>query len=552
MNKNEVWDVIVVGAGSSGCVVANRLAQIPHLKVLLLEAGASDWNPWLKLPIGYYRTMFDGRYSWRFKGEPEDGLDGRVIEHPRGKVLGGSSAINGLVYIRGAASDYDSWATLLGDSSWNYENVLPFFQASERNHDIRDEFHGSDGSLDVAFPRYKNEFLDAFISDAVALGIPFNADFNGRQLSGVGRFQLTAARGIRSSAARAFLRRKPSNLEVRVRQQVNRIILDNGRAVGVEVHGPNGNVSRINCRNEVVVCAGAINTPKLLQLSGIGAAGLLERIGVQVKVDNPEIGSNLQDHIQVRMSHETDEKHSLNALQRSWLRRLRAGTRYVWRRDGELTVGAGVVGLFAYSETGLPAPDLQMHVIPFSAAQPGRLHSVGGVTTSICGLRPYSRGSVEAVSSDSRHPPRLRFNYLSDARDYQPLREGLRLASKVLDGVNVSKLIKSRLFPAAIDLRDDVSLDSYIRSCATTIFHPAGTCAMGHNGRGAVDSRMRVHGVNGLRVADASIMPSIVSGNINSACMMIGERAAWEIAGSLSGAGATPNAHLAHPTMRDQ
>ena len=533
MGSVEMRDVIIVGAGSSGCALASGLSHVQGLDVLLLEAGLTDRNPWLRLPIGYYRTMFDDRYSWRFLGEPEAALNQRIIEHPQGKVLGGSSSINGLVYIRGAASDYDGWAKLLSDPRWRYDKILPLFIRSERNHDLHDDFHGDNGGLEVAFPHYDNPFLDAFVNDAVRLGIPANPDFNGLTLEGVGRFQLTAARGMRSSSARAFLPRASKGLEVRVGQRVTRVLLEKHRAIGVDVMDESSHASRLLCRHEVVLCAGAINTPKLLQLSGIGPADLLHRLGLQVAVNLPDVGANLQDHLQVRMAHETEERNSLNALQNSLLRRARAAARYLWQLEGDLTVGAGVVGLFAYSELSLPAPDIQMHVIPFSAAVPGRLHAVGGVTTSVCGLRPFSRGTVEAAGVDPFLPPRICFNYLSDIRDLYALREGLRLASRILAGPAVSRLVRSQLFPEALDMNDDAAIDAYVRSSATTIFHPAGTCAMGRDGSGGVDSRLRVHGITGLRVADASIMPAIVSGNTNAACIMIGERAADEIAASL-------------------
>ena len=531
---NEEFDAIVVGAGSAGCVVARRLSEIPNMRVLLLEAGGADSSLWMKLPIGYYKTIFDSQYSWRYQGAPELGLNGRSIEHPRGKVLGGSSSINGLVYIRGARSDYDSWGEVTKDKDWCYENVLPLFRLSECNHDIQDKFHGSNGPLQVAFPDYKNEFLDAFTSSAKDLGVPFNPDFNGKSLDGVGRFQLTATRGIRSSTSQAFLRPKAGSLTVRTHQHVNRVLIEAGRAAGVEIINSNRGIERINCTYEIVLSAGAISTPKLLQLSGIGPVDVLRKIGVHPVVQNDLVGKGLQDHLQVRIAVETDPEHSLNGLQNSWRRRTRAVLDFARSRSGDFTIGAGVVGLFMRSRASLFAPDIQFHVIPFSAALPGKLHEVGGVTLSVCALQPKSRGFVQATSQDPRVPPVVQCNYLEVQEDILPLREGLRMAEQLTNSASLAPMVKSLVFPSQLDFKSNASLDNHIRSSGSTIFHPVGTCQMGHSGSGVVDSRMRVHGVRGLRVADASIMPHIVSGNTNAACIMIGERASMLIASDLS------------------
>ncbi len=535
---NRSFDFIVIGAGASGCIIATRLADRSDARVLLLEAGPSDDGLRFRVPMLYYSTIDDEDVSWRYLGAPELGLNDRTVSHPRGKVLGGCTSTNGLVYIRGARSDFDEWAKAVCDDRWAFRNVLPLFKQSERNVDIRDEYHGADGEVEVAFPRYRNAFMDAFEEAAVVAGIPRNPDFNGVTQDGVGRYQLTAGRWGRSSTSRAFLRRCRSEvLFVKTNRLVTRIRIERARAVGVDVIGPDG-PERYDCSGEIVLCAGAFNSPKILQLSGIGPEAVLRRLGIKPLLINERVGAGLQDHLQVRLLVETAEDLSMNALQRNRFRQTTAALQYAFTRSGDLSIGAAVAGLFARSQSNLVAPDIQVHVIPFSAEVPGRLHGVGGATVSVCSLRPTSRGSVEATSSDPRVAPRIHCNYLGVDSDILPLRHGLRLMEDLLWRAPLAGLIRSRLVPRLLDFKDQAALDFYVRSSGTTIFHPACTCAMGPPGLGVVNSTLSVHGVDALRVADASIMPAVVSGNTSAACMMIGERAAQDILEAMGKRGA--------------
>ncbi|MCW5624987.1 MAG: GMC family oxidoreductase N-terminal domain-containing protein [Burkholderiales bacterium] len=521
------FDVIVVGAGSAGCVVAKRLAEA-HLEVLLLEAGGADSSLLLRLPIGYSRTMFDPRFSWRFVAEPEPGLNDRVIEHPRGKVLGGTSSINGMAYVRGDPSDYDQWARRLNSPKWSYENVLPLFRKSERNLDLADPLHGTDGEMPVSSPKDVNPFMEAFIASAMSCGVPRTTDFNGPFREGVGYFQATCSRGLRYSASRSFLRPSPDGLEIKLGRHVNRILFEGDRAVGVETVGPDGAIEHWHANDEIILCAGAIGSPKILQLSGVGPRERLGRSGIDVLFDNPHVGRNLQDHVQARIIVRSPEHCSVNGLQRSWVRRVRAASDYVLRRRGEFTIGGALVGLFARVGDNASIADTQIHVIPFSTQSPGRLHPFGGIIVSACVLRPASRGSVMLKSGNPLDPPEIRFNYLSHPDDLPVLRRGLRLAHRILTQPGMQGSVLSFVTPHDLAWECDDAVDTYIRSAGSTLFHPVGTCAMTASDDGVVDDALRVLGVRGLRVADASVMPTLVSGNTHAACVMIGERCAEE------------------------
>jgi len=439
--------------------------------------------------------------------------------------MGGSSAINGMVYIRGSKDDYDGWAAELHDDSWKYANVLPLFRRSEDNKNIQDEYHGVGGPIRVSTPPYQSEVTEAFLDSATQNGLAFNPDFNGERLAGVGRFQLTAYRDRRSSSA-DILEGERLRPTVLLRHQVLRILLSGTKANGVEVVDESGAVTAIYCEGAIALCAGAIETPLLLQRSGIGPADILRRAGIPITLDNPSVGSNLQDHLQVKVMYGTEDSNSINGMQSDILK---TDCMPVQKRE-RLTVGAGVVGLFTGSEPDLPTPDTQFHLLPFSEAAPGQLHSTGGITLSVCSLRPESRGSVHVQSNNPAVRPIIDCSYLKVKSDIIPLRNGLRLLKRIVLGMGSS--IASCLSDLPTEFASDQQLDDYIRITSSSIYHPAGSCAMSWQG-GVVSSSLEVKGIQQLWIADASVMPSLVSGNTNAACMMIGERGAESIAVAL-------------------
>lgn len=520
------YDYVIVGAGSAGCVLAGRLSEQPDLRVLLIEAGGKDSNPWIHIPIGYYRNISNPRLNWGLKTEPEPGVNQRAMSWPRGKVIGGSSSINGLVYIRGQSSDFDGWAAL-GNTGWGWDDVLPFFKKSENQQRGASEFHGTGGPLSVSDINAPNPLFEAYLSASNQLGIPYNADFNGDRQEGVGYYQLTTRNGRRCSAAVAYLRpaSRRSNLSIRTDASVSRILFDQQRAVGVEL-SVGGQRLEIKARREVILSAGAINTPKLLQLSGIGPAPLLRRLGVEVVRDAPAVGANLQDHFQVRLVYECVRGITWNTQTRSLWWCLNALRQYFISGKGPMTIGAAQLGLFTRALACSATADVQFHFFPFSADAPGQsLHSFAGFTISVCQLRPLSRGTVQIASNDPGAPPVLRPNYLAEAKDVEAILAGLKLARSLSASPRVSEFIRREIRPGA-DVNSDDDLLAYCRQTGGTIFHPCGTCRMGTDSDAVVGPDLRVHGIEGLRVADASIMPSIVSGNTNAAVIMIGEKAA--------------------------
>lgn len=520
------FDYIVIGAGSSGCVLANRLTADGRYTVLLLEAGGRDASPWIHIPIGYGKTIFDGRINWGYETEAEPELGGRRIYWPRGKVLGGSGSVNGLVYIRGQREDFDGWAAR-GNPGWSYGELLPYFRKSE--HQVRgpDAFHGADGPMWVSDLSEHHPLCEAFIASGRRLGMPLNPDFNGERQEGVGYFQLTTRRGMRSSPASAYLRpaRARTNLTVSVRALVRRVLFQGRRAIGVEFEA-NGEVRQARARREVLLCGGAINSPQLLMLSGIGDAGGLASFGIASVAHLPGVGRNLQDHLQARVVLKAKRPITYNDVFDNPLRTLQAGLQWALLRRGPLTVSAGQAGAFVRVMPDAVRPDVQFHFITFSTDRPGEgLHKFSGFTASVCQLRPASRGSIELASADPKSAPRIRANYLSAPGDLEVLREAVRLARRIARTPPLADLIREEFSPgAAAD--DDNALDAFIRGTAVTIFHPVGTCAMGCGEDAVVDHELRVRGVKGLRVIDASIMPTLVSGNTNAAAVAIGEKGA--------------------------
>lgn len=519
------YDYVVVGAGSAGCVVANRLSAAPGTRVLLIEAGPRDRYPWIHIPVGYFKTMHNPRTDWCFVTEPDPGLKGRSLAWPRGRVLGGSSSINGLLYIRGQAADYDHWRQL-GCAGWSYDDVLPLFRAGEDQERGADAFHGVGGPLAVSDMRVRRDVCDAYIAAAEELGFPRNADFNGASQEGAGYFQLTARHGRRCSAAVAYLRpvRARANLEVVTGALVHRVVLDGCRATGVEF-SVGGEMRIAQAQGEIVLCAGAIGSPHLLELSGIGRGDILQTLGIAMRQEIAGVGENLQDHLQARAVYRST-RPTLNDEVNHPLRKMLIGLEYALFRRGPMSMGASQACIFARTRPSLELPDVQFHIQPLSADRPGEgLHRFSAFTASVCQLRPESRGRIVPRSPDPREPPAIHPNYLATRADQETLVAGMKLSRRLAATRALKPFIVEELDPGP-DIRTEEALLEHARNTATTIYHPVGTCKMGMDARAVVDPRLRVRGIVGLRVADASIMPTLVSGNTNAPTIMIGEKAA--------------------------
>ncbi len=525
MSGQDTFDYVIIGAGSAGCVLANRLTESGRHRVLLVEAGGSDRNPWVHIPLGYGKLFANRRVNWLYETEPEPELDGRRIVQPRGKLLGGSSSINGLVYIRGQRQDFDHWRQL-GNVGWSYEDVLPYFRKAEDQQRGADAYHGVGGPLAVSDPTEPHELCDAFIAAAEESGIPRNPDFNGATQEGAGYFQMTARRGRRCSTAVGYLRpaRRRPNLAVATEALTTRILFEGRRAVGIEYMrgGQSGTVRA----HGVIVAAGAINSPQLLQLSGIGPAERLRSFGIAPVLDLPGVGENLQDHFQVRMVFKCRKPITINDALASLAGRCGVGLRYVLRRRGPLTVSAGYAGAFFRTDPRLDAPDVQIHFITFSTDRMGtRLHPFSGFTASVCQLRPESRGSVRIRSADPAAPPEIRVNYLAAETDRRTVVAGLRRLRAIMQAPAMRPYVEAEYEPGPACESDEDFL-RYARARGSTIYHPTCTCRMGHDPMAVVDARLRVHGTEGLHVIDGSVMPSLVSGNTNAAIVMIAEKGA--------------------------
>lgn len=515
-------DFVIVGAGSAGCVLANRLSASGRHRVLLIEAGPADRNAWIHIPLGYGKLFRDARFNWLYATEPEPELMGRVVYQPRGKVLGGSSSINGLVYIRGQWEDFDQWCQL-GNAGWSFADVLPYFRRSEDQVRGPDDYHGVGGPLCVSDASEPHELCDGFIAAAEQAGIPRNPDFNGRVQEGAGYFQTTSRRGIRWSTARGYLRPalgRP-NLCVITGALATRVVCEGRRAVGVEFRHE-GVARSVLARREVVLAGGAINSPQLLQLSGLGPAELLRTHGIGVVADLPAVGEGLQDHLQVRQVIRCTRPVTMNDEINSLVRRVGVGLRYALWRTGPLTVSAGYAGAFFRTEERLSSPDIQVHFITFSTDRMGeRLHPFSGFTASICQLRPESRGHVRIRSPDPEAPPAIQPNYLSTETDRRTNVAGLKRLREIMRMPAMRPYVAAEHAPGDA-VRTDEDLLRYCREVGTTIYHPSCSCRMAPDG--AVDERLRVRDVANLRVVDGSIMPSVVSGNTNAAIVMIGEK----------------------------
>jgi len=520
------FDFIVVGAGSAGCVLANRLTASGRHRVLLLEAGGHDRHIWIHIPLGYGKLFSDRKVNWLYTSEPEPELDNRQIIQPRGKVLGGSSSINGLLYIRGQPADFDHWRQL-GNSGWSFEDVLPYFRRAEDQQRGEDALHGVGGPLAVSDVCEPHPLCEAFIAAAQQAGFPRNDDFNGPTQEGAGYFQLTARHGRRCSTAVGYLRqahRRP-NLAIVSNALASRILFSGRRAIGVEYRC--GDATRIAHANaEVIVAGGAFNSPQLLQLSGLGPAALLKSCGINVVADMPGVGAELQDHLQVRMQYRCTEPITVNDVIHSWRHRAGAGLRYALFRKGLLAIGAGYAGGFFRTNALAATPDVQVHFIIFSADTAGAaLHSFPGFIASVCQLRPESRGFVRIKSADPEKPPAIQPRYLSSRTDRDTVVAGLKLLRRIMNQPAMRRYIAEERAP---DPRctSDAELLAFARANGTTVFHPTSTCRMGADATAVVDERLRVHGIERLRVVDGSIMPTVVSGNTNAAIVVIGEKGA--------------------------
>ena len=520
----QTYDYIIAGAGSAGCVLANRLSADGRHRVLLLEAGGRDTYPWIHIPVGYFKTMHNPRTDWCYVTEPDPGLNGRTLQWPRGKVLGGSSSINGLLYVRGQAEDYDQWRQF-GNAGWSFDDVLPFFKRSEDQERGGDDFHGEGGPLSVSNMRVTRDVCDAFIAGASEIGIPERDDFNGPEQEGAGYFQLTARNGFRCSSAVAYLRpaKKRRNLTVITRAHVRRVVFDGRRAVGIEFD-VKGSPSAAQAAREVVLASGAIGSPQILQLSGIGPGERLQELGIPVVHDVPGVGENLQDHLQVRAVYKCTLPTLNDEVNHPW-RKMMIGLQYIATRRGPMSMGASQVCAFAKTRPELETPDVQFHIQPLSADKPGEgLHRYSAFTSSVCQLRPESRGRILLKSPSSHDYPAIHPNYLATITDRQAVVAGMKLARRISETQALSPYIEQELLPGR-DIATDEELLAHAREVGQTIYHPVGTCKMGQDPLAVVDERLRVRGVERLRVVDASIMPTIVSGNTNAPTIMIGEKA---------------------------
>jgi choline dehydrogenase len=528
------FDYVIVGAGSAGCVLANRLSADPDVTVLLVEAGGRDDWIWIHIPVGYLYCIDNPRTDWRYRTEPCAGLNGRSIIYARGKVLGGCSSINAMVYMRGQKRDYDEWAALTGDSNWNWDSVLPVFRKSEDHWRGADEAHGAGGEWRVEQQRLEWEILNSFRTAMNECGIPLTDDFNRGDNEGAGRFEVTQRRGVRLNASKAFLRpvAHRNNLTVLTEAQVTRLRLQGKRAVGVEfMRG--GETQSAEARIETVLAAGSIGSTQILQLSGIGPAALLQRHGIAVGHELPGVGENLQDHLQLRMGFKVRNVLTLNKLANSWIGKAKMALEYALFRTGPLTMAPSQLGGFTRSSPEHATPNIEYHVQPLTLDKFGDpLHRFPAFTASVCNLRPTSRGHVRIRSDDFRDAPEIQPYYLSTPEDHQVAVDSLRLTRRIAQAPALARYTPDEFLPGP-KVQSDEELLRAAGDIGTTIFHPIGTCRMGRTDDplAVVDPRLRLRGIAGLRVVDASVMPTITSGNTAAPTMMIAERAAQMIRG---------------------
>ncbi len=545
------WDYIIVGAGTAGCLMANRLSADGRHRVLLVEAGGDDDYHWIHIPVGYLYCIGNPRTDWLYSTEPDPGLNGRSLRYPRGKVLGGCSSINGMIYMRGQSRDYDHWADLVGDARWRWDFCVPYFKRHEDHWRGPDSMHGAPGfdpsgaqqggEWRVEKQRLSWDVLDAFAAAAQEAGVPATEDFNTGSNEGVGYFEVNQRRGVRWNATKAFLRpaMKRPNLTVRTGLQTTRLLLGDGVQAPLHAHGievvPTGGgpAQALHCRREVVLCAGAIGTPQILQLSGIGPVSVLQAAGITPRLDHPGVGENLQDHLQIRAVFGVDGVRTLNTMAHSLWGKAMIGLEYLLLRSGPMSMAPSQLGAFTRSSDRHRWPNVQYHVQPLSLDAFGEpLHDFNAFTASVCNLNPTSRGHVRVHSPRPEDAPHIRANYLSTPADRRVAADSLQLTRRIV-GMPALARFKPREIKPGVQFQSEDELARLAGDIGTTIFHPVGTCRMGRSDDPAavVDARLRVHGVGGLRIADASVMPTITSGNTNSPTLMIAERAAeWVLA----------------------
>ena len=525
-----MFDYIVVGGGSAGCVLANRLSENPNHKVLLLEAGARDRSLFIHMPAGVAELLKGGPYNWGFETAPEPHLNNRGLYWPRGKGLGGSSAINGMIYIRGHRSDYDEWAAM-GNSGWSYAEVLPYFKKSMNQERGPSDYHGVNGPLDVEDPKSGNELFDVFIGASKEVGIPYNPDFNGGRQEGVGPYQVTIGKGRRSSAATAYLTpiMSRANLRVETNALVSKILFDKHRATSVR-YIQNQKVKEAVASREIIVCAGAVQSPQILQLSGIGDGDELQRFGLDVVKHLPGVGKNLQDHLDVSVQHYCTKPVTLFSQTR-FHNKLMTLAQYLLFKNGLGASNGLEAGAFIKSDPDLEKPDLQFHFIPAFMLDHARVDGPDhGYMLHACQLRPESRGYVALNSVDPKDPPAIQPNYLSAPKDLDVLIKAVRIARSIFAASSFDPYRGPEFLPGP-HIQTDEEIEAFIRQHAETIYHPVGTCKMGHDAASVVDPQLRVRGVQGLRVVDASVMPTLIGGNTNAPTLMIAEKAADMILG---------------------
>ncbi len=519
-------DYVIVGAGSAGCVMAARLSENPATRVVLLEAGGHDRHFWIHVPLGYGKTITDKRVNWCYETEPEPNLNGRRVYWPRGKVLGGSSSINGLVYIRGQKEDFDQWRQL-GNTGWSFDDVLPYFRRAEHQTRGESDLHGTGGPLCVSDMDGYDPISKAFIKAAQSLGFPRNDDFNGSVQEGVGYYQLTTRNGRRCSTAVGYLRpaMKRPNLRVITNALSERITLDGRRATGVTFRR-DGVLQTVRAAREVILCGGAINSPQLMLLSGIGPAQHLTDLGITVAHDLAGVGQSLQDHYQARIVCKCRFPITVNDIMMSKTRMMKTGLQYLLFRKGALSIAAAQAGLFARTRPDLLTPDIQYATVIFSADRPAEgLHKFSGFSLVGYQLRPESRGELKLKSADPATPPAMHANYLATETDRRNIVDGLKLGRRLLAAPEMQHFIAAEHIPGP-QVQTDDELLAYAKQYGGTVFHPTSTCKMGTDSMAVVDPELRVHGIGQLRVVDASIMPAVVSGNTNAATIMIAEKTA--------------------------